>query len=502
MSAFRRFLGVNRDMLIDNSGAVIVPLALALPVLFGFAMAAIDGGRYFNLQTSLQASVDALALAAAAELDGKSDSITRADRAIDTLLTNGQRFGVGPQQISRSQISLRYLRTLPTTDAENINQANVTSDPLKAGFVEVTVNPVSFDGFFTAAAAAVVGEMTTGASAVAGFDSVACNVAPLFMCNPFEESSTSLYVAAREPSFTRRLISIKAKGSQYGSGNYGYLEAADGSGGADVRQALAIDKPRGCYKLKGVELQTGNIASTAEAMNVRFDIYDGNFAGKKGDTSYRPARDVRKGYSGPQCNQTAAYTVTKPPTDPVNTGKPLGFPRDSCFYANDGEGNCTYGGAAIAGRIGGGDWDFDTYWTRTHGSRPRPNSWSNSNRPSRFQVYRYEVDNDLSINSTAQGTPSEKGAPVCYAGGSSTLSDDPDRRIFVGAIINCQAATQAGQLTGSSGGTVPVEAYAKFFLTEPVDKQDGTIWAEMTVLLEPGTAAARNIIRDSVQLYR
>ena len=91
----------------------------------------------------------------------------RADRAIDTLLTNGQRFGVGPQQISRSQISLRYLRTLPTTDAENINQANVTSAPLKAGFVEVTANPVSFDGFFTAAAAAVLGQMTTGASAVA-----------------------------------------------------------------------------------------------------------------------------------------------------------------------------------------------------------------------------------------------------------------------------------------------------------------------------------------------
>jgi Flp pilus assembly protein TadG len=40
---------------------------LALPVLFGFAMLAIDGGRFFNLQTSLQAAADALALAGAAE---------------------------------------------------------------------------------------------------------------------------------------------------------------------------------------------------------------------------------------------------------------------------------------------------------------------------------------------------------------------------------------------------------------------------------------------------
>jgi hypothetical protein len=35
-----------------------------------------------------------------------------------------------------------------------------------------------------------------------------------------------------------------------------------------------------------------------------------------------------------------------------------------------------------------------------------------------------------------------------------------------------------------------------------MDKQDGTIWAEMVSLVEPGTAAARNIIRDSVQLQR
>jgi hypothetical protein len=341
----------------------------------------------------------------------------------------------------------------------------------------------------------------TQANAVAGFDSVACNVAPLFMCNPFEGSSTSLYLAAQDPSLSRRLISLKAKGSQYGSGNYGYLEPADGNGGTAVREALAIDKPKGCYKLKGVELQTGNIASTAEAMNVRFDMYEGNFAGKKNDTAYRPARNVRKGYTGPQCNKTVAYTVTKPPTDPVNAGVPLGFPRDSCFYANNGAGNCTYGGTAMGGRMGDGDWDFDAYWTRTH-SAPRPNGWSNSNRPSRHEVYRYEIDNNLVSTATAQGTPSEKGDPVCYAGDASAMSDTPDRRVFVGAIINCQAAADAGQLTGSSGGVIPVEAYAKFFLTEPMDKQDGTIWAEMIQIVEPGTAAARNIIRDSVQLVR
>ena len=235
-------------------------------------------------------------------------------------------------------------------------------------------------------------------------------------------------------------------------------------------------------------------------MNVRFDMYDGSFGGKKGDSAYRPARNVRKGYTGAQCNKSAAYTVSKPPTDPVNLGVALGLPRDPCFYA----GTCSYGGASVAGRIGGGDWNFEEYWRRTYGSLPFPNGWSNgdSTRPSRYDVYRYEIENALVTRPTAQGAPTETGAPMCFAGGSSELTDDPDRRSFVGAIINCQAAAEAGLLTGSSGGVIPVEAYAKFFLTEPMDKQDGTIWAEMVQLIEPGTAAARNIIHDDVQLFR
>ena len=59
-------------------------------------------------------------------------------------------------------------------------------------------------------------------------------------------------------------------------------------------------------------------------------------------------------------------------------------------------------------------------------------------------------------------------------------------------------------MNGSSGGKIPVTSYGKFFLTEPMDKNDsrGTIWVEMIELVEPGTAAARNIIRDTIQLVR
>jgi hypothetical protein len=99
--------------------------------------------------------------------------------------------------------------------------------------------------------------------------------------------------------------------------------------------------------------------------------------------------------------------------------------------------------------------------------------------------------------------PGETGAPQCYTGDKEALKTDPvDRRVFVGAVLDCQA--YASEIQGASGGKIPVTSYAKFFLTEPMDKNDskGTIWVEMIQLVEPGTAAARNIIRDSVQLFR
>jgi Flp pilus assembly protein TadG len=488
----------------DERGGIGILMALSAPVLLGMAMLAIDGGRYMNLHTSMQNGADALALVAAAELDGQSDAITRANRALANVTANDPRFGTSGARITAA--SVRYLPSLPTSDATAIPTANVTTDPTKAAYVEIVVNAVGFSSIFSKAAHAVGGPTQAQATAVAGFDSAACNIAPLFMCNPMEESTTSIFTAARESTFKRRLMSVRAKGTSVGPGNYGFLEPAYGTGGAAVKASLAIDEPKGCYPKSGVELQTGNIASAAEAMNVRFDMYDGSWSTSKGDPSYRPARNVRKGYTGPACNRSVAYTPTKPPTDAANVGKPLGLPRDSCFYTN----TCSYGGTAVDGRIGEGDWDFETYWKRTYNNTNYPNpsgtQWSNSNRPSRYEVYRYEIDNNLVATATADPAVTtanqETGAPMCYTGGSTTLTDDPDRRTFVGALINCEAAIAAGQMSGSSGGRIPVVAYAKFFMTEPMDKNDGTIWAEMVELVEPGTLTARNYIRDSVQLYR
>jgi hypothetical protein len=490
--SFRRFP-------VNSGGGVLPVVGVTLPVLLGFAVLAVDAGRYFNLHTSVQWAADAIALAAAAELDRKPDAIVRANRAIDNLVANDQRFGDSAGRIARANITARFLTGLPASDATAIGAGFNTTNPIAARFVEIAVQPVPFKSYIAAAASIQGGPTQASGSAVAGFDSVACKVAPLFTCNPYEGTSTSLFDAGKDPSFRRRLMAIKEKGEQYFPGNYGYLEPADGGGANGIRQNLALEHPNGCYKLAGVETHTGNIASTAEAVNTRFDMYDSPFNGSKSDPAYRPARSVRKGYNGPACNKSAGYDPSKPPTVAPNLTAPeIGFPRDSCFYAD----SCSFGGPYMAGRVGGGDWDFDSYWTINFPGISKPNGWSNANRPSRYDVYRYEIDHDLTTVASRGPADKETGAPQCYSGGASTITDNPDRRTFHGAILDCRALDQEYNISGGSAPPLPVTAYAKFFLSEPMDKNDGTIWVELVDVVEPGTPAAKEILRETVQLYR
>ena len=74
----------------DNSGIAVIYVAVALPVIIGFSLLAIDVGRLSTLQSSLQHGADALALAGAGELDRSPNAITRANKAITNLVTTNQ----------------------------------------------------------------------------------------------------------------------------------------------------------------------------------------------------------------------------------------------------------------------------------------------------------------------------------------------------------------------------------------------------------------------------
>lgn len=66
---------------VRQKGAVIVTTALAMLFLLGFMAIALDFGHLFVVKDELQTAVDACALAAAQELDGSTDALTRATNA-------------------------------------------------------------------------------------------------------------------------------------------------------------------------------------------------------------------------------------------------------------------------------------------------------------------------------------------------------------------------------------------------------------------------------------
>src|SRR4051795_7538116 len=115
----------------------------------------------------MQAGADAFALAAAAALDGQAqpngdDSITRAQRAIDTLVTNKMRLGdAGTANIVASAT---YYSSLPASDATALSA--VTADPRLAKYVRVSVTAANFTPFSPATLlGAPSNTTTTGATA-------------------------------------------------------------------------------------------------------------------------------------------------------------------------------------------------------------------------------------------------------------------------------------------------------------------------------------------------
>jgi len=471
-SVWLRALGFPRD----ERGAVLIYVTLLMPVLVGFALLAVDAARLQNLQTSLQKGADALALAGATELDRKPTAIERADAAIANLVANKHKFStVGLAAVAVA--GKRYLSSLPTSDASVVGSAFTTTDPTLARFVEVTVTTQTLTTIFPASLLGGTNTSTTNARAIAGFDAAVCQLTPMFICNPYEGTGTSLFDAIADPALRRRQIKLQSGGggtAQYFPGNYGWLDSPTlGSGANALRDALAMVRPPACFVQNGVSQKTGNIENADDAINVRFDLWSGPFNNQNNNSLYRPSQNVRKGY----VPGGGAKGACNPSDSSPNTNK-LG--RDSAF---------PYAG----GRMGNGSWDFNTYWANNFGGTP-PNGWSNANLPSRYDVYRYEVDNNLTNTAAVAGNAiGEKGAPACYSGGG--VSDNPDRRVLYAAIIDCSDL----DVHGNTGGPFLVRAFGKFFITEPVT--GGDIYSEVFGLVEPGSVA-NDVARDIVQLYR
>lgn len=494
----------------DERGIALILVSIMLPAIIGFALLAIDMSRANNLHNDLQKAADAFALAAAAELDGGVDAWTRADRALANLVDNTYRFSTANVQtvLTSAGITRRFLKSIPDDDADpivagNLANADPAIGPVETEFVEVSVNPTGFAAIFPASFLPGGGSnsFNIGATAVAGFGSGVCDFTPVFICNPYENPVEAGNVTLQEAIATRenrrRVIELRAVagGAAYFPGNFGFLDSPAANGAKALAEMIACSKPPNCYSSRGVSTKTGqNSGPVKGAFNSRFGIQEpgANFSGPL----CGPAENVRKGakQQGGGC----------PGSNKLTYGVPnRGLAPDSCFVNGT---PCPY----MGGRMGAGDWDFQGYWDNVHPGEPLKAGWSYSgaDKPTRYEVYQYETtfDGGRLIDHVATGGE-ENGNPPSACGASVPITTE-DRRLIFGAVLNCRELEAAGYDLGGHEENLPVEAFASFFLTEPVRKEphseyDASVFVELVdVTGHAGAGTLKNFQRDEVQLYR
>jgi Flp pilus assembly protein TadG len=481
-----------RDFAHDTSGAVLVLWAVALAAILGIVAMSFDFGRISATQSELQSYADHVALAAAGELDGQNDAITRATAAAAGFFTDSQTFGTGSQTLNNLSYTLTFYSTLPSSDATALTTGQTTT-PANAIYARVVVAPKTVPFRFGAVFYGLLGgtpaRNSVSASAVAGFTQYACDVTPMMFCVP------SPSFDADDPGTIGDMIRLRSggQGAAWGPGNFGFLEpstialdstgncAGTGGTGPSMRCILgAVGSITQCFAVRGVNTEPGQkVGITNDALNTRFDMWSGAMKNEKDNPIYAPAPNVIKGIepkSGGSCNWN----------NPQPTADTLALPRDDCFPGCAPYGNGTWS----AGR--------STYVTKNYGG-----SDPHAGAGTRYDYYLAEIaahGGGGAATSILTGR-SETGRPMC----SANQSSDPERRVIIVAGIDCAANPVQGSTTN-----VPVHQFVKMFITEPVVDNGGSpssldIYAEIIGSAGGGGAGSGGsggVFHDVVQLYR
>jgi Flp pilus assembly protein TadG len=471
----------------NDDGAILVFWAVALAVILGMVALSFDMGRIAATQSELQSYGDMVALAAAGELDGESDAITRATNAAAELITDSQVFGSGSQTLGGAlDYAIDFYSSLPPSDTANL-AAGLTTDPKTAAYARVVVTPKTVGFTFGAAFLALSDQDTpnsdVGAVAVAGFTQYACDITPLMFCIPNANFKADENVG--------KMIRLRAggNGAAWGPGDFGLDPdkiAVDGGGPCAGLNGVQLDacligaegSITQCFAQRGVDTEPGQKNGIETSIfNVRFDIYRTIMSGEKNDPDYAPAPNVIKGIKPQGGGSCIGNNV-----DEANS---MGLPRDNCFITN------------TCARFGDGDWSAERpeYVLRNYaGADPHPTA------ATRYNYYKAEIAAHGGGGAT---TPiltglDETGRPMC----SNNQSSDPDRRVVIAAAIDCTANPIAGRATG-----VPVKEFVRLFLTEPVGADPASpslidLWVEVVGTAESNGGGTGGIFHDVVQLYR
>ena len=187
-------------LLADQAGIVTVQMVVFSIMLFGGVGLMMDFGRAYSAHSQMQGYIDQVALAAAQELDGQSDAITRATNSA-AAVAKGSSFTTGNGNFSIKE--LVFMRAAPTETDGSFSYSRAatfaTSNPENATHVLAVANTESVALTllnFGSADSTGVDDFDVGAFAVATTKTVSCGgMSTLVMCNPFENRSDTSWEA-------------------------------------------------------------------------------------------------------------------------------------------------------------------------------------------------------------------------------------------------------------------------------------------------------------------
>ncbi len=475
-----------------DDGAILVFWAMSLAVICGIVALSFDFGQMASTKSELQSYADHVALAAAGELDGRNDAITRATAAAANLIVDSQTFGSGSQTLGAGDYALTFYAVLPGSDLSALPAPTVNANA--AAYVMVSVAPRNvgwkFGNAFYVLRGTTPAPTTFGATAIAGFTQFACDITPMMFCIPSPSFDAS------NPATIGDMIRLRSggQGAAWGPGNFGFLEpstlALDSTGncagitgaGPMLRCVLgAVGSITQCFAVRGVNTEPGQkVGITNAALNTRFDMWSGAMSSEKDNPIFAPAPNVIKGIqpNNGACNWNNSQA----------TGDTAALPRDDCYPGCAPYGNGTWSAGRTTAVTG--------YVAKNYGGTD-----PHSSAVTRYQYYLAEIAAAGGAASTAPILTgrSETGRRMC----SVNQSIDPERRVIIVAGIDCAANSVQGSSTG-----LPVHQFVKMFITEPVldnGQSNGLdIYAEIIGSADGngGSNGSAGIIHDVVQLYR
>lgn len=476
----------------NDEGAIAPTVALTLVALIAAGGIAFDYARVASMDSELQNAADQAALAAASQLDGQAGACQRAAAAASGLLRNntffandqaGTAVAVPTSSVTdcNGNASIKFYKSYDQ-DADTFGELATADGDAHVVWIKVTPRQ---SRYALTPIVAAIRSGNIGAEAISSLGSAICKTPPVMLCNPEEPSGNNDVYLPYNPArgIGLRLIT----GDATAPGNFGWLTAYDAAGnlidGANALKELIgyNTPPAKCQPADFVTTKPGMSASVLDAVNGRFDVYASGASACPGgtNTTCSPAENTRKDLvCEPNASSTACKksdgdwkepsvpyhptSTTALKTDGTEDGgmQTMGYPKDLCHAVKKVSNTC--------GISGDGNWDRDAYFRINYGWDHA--TWTGkpglSANVSRFDVYRWEINNPSNGTSPAKGI----AIPISAAAKETAFSQaatgrpsitTPDRRRIAIAVLNCRALQAKGKETG------PVATWLDSFLVEP-----------------------------------